>query len=98
MSPWLSRKRIFEMVMSGNSSLSAASTSPIERWSPDVVTSVMPVSSRRACSCGLAADEEEEHEPADLEVGEVVERRPVDPVVVDVGAVERIGVGDFVSA
>ena len=75
--------------MSGNSSCSAASTSPIERWSPDVVTSV---------TSARPPDEEEQDEAADLEIGEVVERRPVDAVVVDVRAVERAGVGDLVAA
>jgi hypothetical protein len=31
-SPWLSKNRIFEMVTSGNSSLSRLNTSPMERY------------------------------------------------------------------
>ena len=37
----------------------------------------------------LASQEEHEHETTDLQVVEVVQRRGVDPVMVDVGAVER---------
>ena len=77
--------------MSGNSSLSSASTSPIDRCSASraLIGTVLTL---------IAPDEEHEHEAADLEVGEVVQRRGVDPLVVDVGAVERPDVGHLVAA
>ena len=94
MSPWLSRKRIFEIVTSGNSAWSWPRTSPIERCGPLV---------RRTPHVDLAsgargrAQHEGQHEPADLELVEVTERGDVDPLVVDVGAVERPGVAHLVA-
>src|SRR4051795_9462313 len=99
------------MVMSGNSSLSSASTSPIARWS--VLTAPCSRRGTRArtrpsanprgggggggrCPRLAAPDEEHEHEPADLQIREVVERGGVDPLVVDVRAVQRADVGHLV--
>ena len=45
----------------------------------------------------MPPDEEDEHEPPDLEVGEVLQRRGVDAFVVDVGAVQRPGVAHLVA-
>ena len=45
----------------------------------------------------MPSDEEDEHEPADLEVGEVVQWSGVDAFVVDVGAVERPRVAHLVA-
>ena len=70
MSPWLSRNRIFEIVMSGNSSRSCASTSPIERcWLLEVELESCgsPPVMRRSPT----AEDEREHEAADLELLQV---------------------------
>src|SRR6478735_1328764 len=82
MRPWLSRKRIFEIVMSGKSPRSVARTSPIDWWSPLMLS---PARSRRAHVEG-------QMEPSDLDLVAVVERADVDPLAIDVRAVQRPGV------
>src|SRR5262245_23529946 len=70
--------------MSGNSSSSSPSTSPIDR---------NPVS----VASGIGALEEHESELADLHLVAVAERGALDALLVDIGAVERTRVGDHVA-
>src|SRR5712692_6001217 len=85
MSPWLSRKRIFETLMSGKSSFSSSITSQIER-------------SRSRTSAKSAPCEEHELELADLEFVAVAQRGLLDPVAVHVGAVQRADVPQQIVA
>src|SRR3954452_8574694 len=72
------------MVMSGNSSSSRPSTSPIDR---------KPVS----VASGIGALEEHESELADLHLVTVAEGGALDALLVDIGAVEGARVGDHVA-
>src|SRR5215203_5081730 len=83
MRPWLSRKRIFEMVTSGNSSSRSPSTSPIDRWAPP--------------GSAIGALEQHQTELADLQLVAVVQDHPVDALLVDVRPVQRAGIGDHVA-
>src|SRR5438105_1275559 len=87
MSPWLSRNRIFEIVMSGNSLLRSARTSPIERWER----------SGKWLTLRRAAGEEDEPELADLDFIAVGECGLVDAAAVEVGPVQGSDVGDEVA-
>src|SRR3954470_15294962 len=79
--PWLSRKRILEIVTSGNSSSSSPSTSPIDRWAAPRGSAIGPL-------------EQHEAELADLQLVAVVQDGPFDALLVDVRPVQRAGVGD----
>src|SRR4029450_1463015 len=84
--PSASRKRIFEMVTSGNSARSWASTSPmLDRLLVDgcAVTPRSPVVVTQRPAGG-----EREPELADLDLVAVLQRRLLDALPVDVGAVE----------
>src|SRR6266508_1497032 len=91
MSPWLSRNRIFEIVMSGNSSRRMLRTSPIERcdWRCG--------SASRSRVLLDAADDECQDEPSDLELVEMPERSGLDTFVVHVRAVQRARVAHLVA-
>ncbi len=80
------------MVTSGNSSSSSASTSPIERCPPagGAATSGVEEST-------IVTFEEDEAELADLEFVTVTQDHAIDTFLVDVGAVQRAGVGDHVA-
>src|SRR6187200_172608 len=82
MRPWLSRKRILEIVTSGNSSSNSPRTSPMDRWA--------------APGSAIGALEQHEAELPDLQLVAMVQHGPLDALLVDVGAVERPGIGDDV--
>src|SRR5688500_7219123 len=83
MRPWLSRNRILEIVMSGNSSSSKPRTSPIERC--DVFGSA------------IGTLEQDEAKLADLQLVAVAQEGAIDSLLVDVRAVERSFVAHDVS-
>ena len=83
-----SRNRIFEIVTSGNSSWSSESTSPIDRWDVQWV---------RGSRGDLPSRSGNQLELADLQLVAVLERRSLDPLAVEVRAVERAGVADEVA-
>src|SRR6478609_2982429 len=96
MRPWLSRKRIFEIVMSGKSPRSVARTSPIDWWSALILDpSPGPCAEPTGAvppATSLVAHVEGQVEPPDLDLVTVVERADIDPLPVHVGAVEGPGV------
>src|SRR5664280_312956 len=93
-SPWLSRKRIFEMVTSGNSWRSRVRTSPIDRY--DLELTVVPrCEILRALSLSLARRHQiQQLELSDLHFVAAGQPRFVDPLAVHIGAVERTHVPD----
>src|SRR4051794_1687579 len=94
MSPWLSRKRIFEIVMSGKSPRSVARTSPIDWWSALIVdpSPGPPLGPTVPPATSLVAHVEGQVEPTDLDLVAVVERADVDPLAIHVRTVQRPGV------
>src|SRR5262245_48823035 len=88
--PSASRKRIFEMVTSGNSVRSSASTSPMLNLR---VIDGCAVTVRSSVVVGPAGIEREP-ELADLDLVSVVKRRLLDAFPVDVGAVEAADIAN----
>src|SRR5205085_8418541 len=81
---WSSRKRIFEIEMSSNSSPSIRQTVPMVRFDGRVSGSAAMVSALDECQPVLA----------DLQLVAVGQARVLDPLAVDVRAVEAALVGD----
>src|SRR6478609_3930419 len=93
--PLSSRKRILGIVTPGKSGRSRSRTSPmLRRTRPEAAAFAPSDSVMGSSSLVLVALEEHQAVLPDLDLVGVLEEDGVDPVAVDVGAVEAAGVGD----